>query len=92
MALHGGQKAPITGIDNRCRRVVGADHIEAANLPLNHIIFELRIRFSGHTNVHAKRQQRAGVIRIYLGVPAIVEHILSAPLIGKILDQVVDKR
>ena len=91
VGLHGGQETAIAGVDDRCRCVIRAHHVEAINLAIGHKVFELLMGVLRQAHVHTEGQQGTRVVRIRLRVPAVMEHIFGAPLVRKIFYQVVNE-
>ena len=66
--------------------------MKTAYLFIGYPWLELLVRVNRHIRLMKKRQQCPSIIRILIKSPAIMEHILGTPLIGKVLQQVINKR
>ena len=55
------------------------------------MLLELLKKLGGHTHIHSQWQEGARIVRVFAEVPAVMEHVFGAPLVSKILNQVIDE-
>ncbi len=89
--IHDLQESPVACFDHRCGDVVGADHVEPRDLPIGDEGLELlKLRLRG-LNVGPAWQDGSRHLDVRIVMPAVVEHGLGEPLVGVVLDQVVQE-
>ena len=91
MRLHCRKKTSVARINHRGRSVIRPNHIEPTDLTLSNVLFVWLEDLVGHAHIHTKRQERTRIVSIVDKVPAVMEHVLGTPLVGKVFDEVVNK-
>ena len=66
--------------------------MQSPYLAISNKRFKVIKLLGAHINHLVQRQQGTGIIGVLIKVPAIMEHILGTPFIGKVFQQIINKR